>query len=45
MAESHVFALPPGVDFPQELVRGLIAQMASEPPEEMARLQRRYFSD
>ena len=33
MAEGTVFALPPGVDFAQELVRGLIARMEGQPPE------------
>lgn len=34
----HVFALPPGADFPAELVRGLLDRMASEPPEALARV-------
>jgi len=34
-----VFALPPGVDFPKELVTGLLERMASQPPEAMARVQ------
>ncbi len=34
----HVFALPPGVDFPAELVAGLIERMAGQPPEAMARV-------
>lgn len=33
---SKVFALPPGVDFPQALVDGLRARMAGHPPEAMA---------
>lgn len=33
-----VFALPPGVDFPQALVAGLLARMAGSPPEAMARV-------
>ena len=33
-----LFALPPGVDFPAELVAGLIARMAGQPPEAMARV-------
>jgi ATP-dependent helicase/nuclease subunit B len=37
--ESHVFALPPGVDFPKALVAGMIARMAGEPPEAMARVR------
>lgn len=39
MPEPQVFALPPGVDFPRALVEGLIARMAGEPPEAMARVQ------
>lgn len=39
MAEPRIFALPPGVDFAQELVAGLIARMADRPPEAMARVQ------
>ena len=39
MAEGTVFALPPGVDFAQELVQGLIARMEGQPPEAMARVQ------
>ncbi len=35
---SSLFALPPGVDFPVELVAGLLAQMADQPPEAMARV-------
>ncbi len=40
MAETRctLFALPPGVDFPAELVNGLITRMAGEPPEAMARV-------
>ena len=38
MAEAHVFALPPGVDFPRELVNGLIGRMRDEAPEAMARV-------
>ncbi len=33
-----LFALPPGVDFPAELVAGLLEQMAGKPPEAMARV-------
>jgi ATP-dependent helicase/nuclease subunit B len=33
-----VFGLPPGVDFPAELVAGLRAQMRGTPPEAMARV-------
>ena len=36
-AEPKVFALPSGVDFAQELVRGLVARLQDLPPEEMAR--------
>lgn len=39
MSEPRLFALPPGVDFPRELVCGLIARMAGRPPEAMARVQ------
>ncbi|MGL4278955.1 MAG: double-strand break repair protein AddB, partial [Albidovulum sp.] len=34
----RVFALPPGADFPTELVRGLIARLDGAPPEAMARV-------
>ena len=37
--ESRVFALPPGVDFAEELVRGLVARMHDRPPEAMARVR------
>ena len=33
----HIFALPPGADFPAELVAGLKRRMAGKPPEAMAR--------
>ncbi len=33
-----LFALPPGADFPAELVSGLFRQMAGQPPEAMARV-------
>lgn len=36
---ASVYALPPGVDFPRELVAGLIERFAHEPPEAMARLR------
>jgi ATP-dependent helicase/nuclease subunit B len=36
--DRHVFSLPPGADFPAELVRGLLERMASEPPEALARV-------
>lgn len=35
---SHVFALPPGVDFPAALVAGLRARLTGQPPEAMARV-------
>ena len=39
MADTpHLFALPPGVDFPAELVAGLMDRMAGEPPEALARV-------
>ncbi|MFO1203322.1 MAG: double-strand break repair protein AddB [Tabrizicola sp.] len=39
MAESpNLFALPPGVDFPAELVAGLIQRMQGQPPEALARV-------
>ena len=38
MVEARLFALPPGVDYPAELVAGLIARMAGQPPEAMARV-------
>ena len=34
----RLFALPPGVDFPKALVAGLVARMADQPPEAMARI-------
>lgn len=34
----RLFALPPGADFPTELVRGLIARLDGQPPEAMARV-------
>lgn len=34
----HVFALPPGVDFPDAVVAGLRARMQGQPPEAMARV-------
>lgn len=39
MFETPLFALPPGVDFPAELVAGLRARMAGQPPEAMAAVQ------
>lgn len=35
----RVFALPPGVDFPQSLIDGLRARLSAGTPEEMARVQ------
>ena len=35
----RVFALPPGVDFPQALIDGLRAHLGDHPPEQMARVQ------
>lgn len=35
----HLFALPPGADFPAELVRGLRERLAGQPPEAMAKVQ------
>lgn len=35
----HIFALPPGADFPAELVRGLRERMADKPPHAMAEVQ------
>lgn len=37
-ADSRLFALPPGVDFPQALVAGLQERMQGQPPEAMARV-------
>jgi ATP-dependent helicase/nuclease subunit B len=37
-ATPRIFALPQGVDFPVELVAGLIAKMADHPPEAMAKV-------
>ncbi|MDB5658565.1 MAG: RecB family exonuclease-like protein [Cypionkella sp.] len=34
----RIFALPPGADFPAQLVLGLIERMAAQPPEAMARV-------
>jgi len=34
----NLFALPPGVDFPAELVEGLLALVADKPPEALARV-------
>ncbi|WP_333816159.1 double-strand break repair protein AddB [Tabrizicola sp.] len=38
MTEPNLFALPLGVDFPAELVEGLLARMAGQPPEALARV-------
>ena len=38
-AQSRVFAIPPGVDFPNALVNGLRQRMADNPPEALARVQ------
>ena len=35
----HVFALPPGADFPAELVRGLRERLMHQPPQSMAEVQ------
>ncbi len=35
----RLFALPPGADFPAELVAGLLERMAHAPPEAMARVE------
>ena len=35
----HVYALPPGADFPAHLVAGLQQRMAGHPPEAMARVK------
>lgn len=34
----RLFALPPGADFPSELVRGIVERLSSEPPEALARV-------
>lgn len=38
-ASPRIFALPPGADFPAELVRGLRERLRDQPPEAMARVQ------
>jgi len=38
MTDPNLFALPLGVDFPAELVSGLIRRMDGQPPEAMARV-------
>ena len=35
----HIFALPPGADFPAEVVRGLRERLADAPPEAIASVQ------
>ena len=35
----HIFALPPGADFPAELVQGLRDRLAGSPPEAVAKVQ------
>lgn len=35
----RVFAMPPGADFPKQLVVGLTRRMAGRPPEDMARVE------
>ncbi|MBW6505438.1 MAG: double-strand break repair protein AddB [Rhodobacteraceae bacterium] len=39
MRAQNIFALPPGVDFPEAFVAGLAARMATEPREAMARVR------
>ncbi|MDP1669151.1 double-strand break repair protein AddB [Phaeovulum sp.] len=39
MAGSNLFALPPGVDFPQAFVAGLLARRAGDAPDALARTQ------
>lgn len=39
LGDTRVFGLPPGADFPAELVRGLRARLDGQPPEAMARVQ------
>ena len=36
--KPRLFALPPGVDYPAQLVAGLIARMGDAPPEALARV-------
>ena len=38
MADPALYALPPGVDFPAELVAGLLHRMLDQPPEALARV-------
>jgi ATP-dependent helicase/nuclease subunit B len=39
MQAPNIFALAPGIDFPEAFVAGLGARMAAEPPEAMARVR------
>mgnify|MGYP000088349826 CR=1 FL=1 len=39
LAAPRVFGLPPGVDFPQALVDGLLARCQGQPPEALARVE------
>lgn len=39
MPGPELYALPPGVDFPTELVRGLLVRYQGRPPEDLARLR------
>ncbi|WP_323763864.1 double-strand break repair protein AddB [Marinovum sp.] len=39
LATPRVFGLPPGVDFPQALVAGLLARTEGKPPEALARVE------
>ncbi|WP_146347698.1 double-strand break repair protein AddB [Falsiphaeobacter marinintestinus] len=36
---ARVFAVPPGVDFPNALIEGLVNRLSGHPPEAMARLE------
>ena len=36
---ARLFGLPPGADFPAELVAGLLARMEGQPPEALARVE------
>lgn len=38
LVAPELYALPPGVDFPAELVAGLLQRMAGQPPEALARV-------
>ncbi len=37
--KPRLFAMPPGADFPRLLAEGLVARMAGQPPEAMARVE------